>query len=375
MRRILSALLLCPLSLCLLAGCAPGRGISADSGTIESLRPVLALGIDAADGALLLSAAGSGADGSPFCLRAAGVGIVPALEALQLLFPQGQLSFSHVQYLVVGRRCAEGGIDAVLDYVERDIGTRMGTALFVLRDGMAADLVGSPDCDAAAVLETVRGETARRGNSHLFSVRDVAVALAERGAATVCALRRVRGADGAQTVAPDGYGILKSGRLIGFLDGAAAQAAGMLLGVSDAFSRTVSDGSGGTVTLALSNASAAFSVSRAAADAPPAVEIRLRAEAAVAAADSDGDAAALEAICRTLAGALREDALHALALSRAEHADYLALGRVLRMHGTDPAALPPDWPETLEVRVSAEVLPVHGFDLAHPVGTEGGARA
>ena len=380
MKRI--AALLTALALLPLGGCAARGGIAAGYRAIEDLQLVRTLGADADGDAVVLSAAaGRVRDDAPVILRAGAGGLAAGLDALQAQTPRGSLFFAHTQYLVLGRRYAAGGIGEILDFVERDIHMRMGAALFVLRDGPAQALVcGAGDgWDVNDVLASVRTETNLHGDSHVFDVRETAVALSEYGAALICALRT---ADTEGTVfalppgraaVPDGYGILRGGVLVGFLDGAQARAASLMRGLLGTVTMEAASG----VALELSAPPPELRVLPGA-DGALRLDVRVAPEAVLvspgAAQGTVMDEAALQALTTALNSAIEAELQALFDRVRTENADFLALGRAARRCGVDPAALPPDWLQTLDVRITVDTCLRHSYDLGERAGTDGGGR-
>ena len=364
----------------LLSGCGLGRGIYSSYSAIEELQMVRTLGADAQDAGLVLSAAaGRPGDGAaPTILRREALSIPQGMDALQQRTPRGQLYFAHTQYFVMGQAYAAGGTEELLDFVERDIHTRMGASLFVVRGGTAEALVtgSGEDWDVSDVLSAVKAETDHCGVSHVFDVRETAVALSEYGAALICALKGVDtegsvfALPAGRAAVPDGYGILRGGALVGFLDGAEAEAASLLLGRLGTVTREVPVG-GGTVTAELSCGAPEFSLSKAA-DGRPVLHIHAAPTAVIAAPTETEDALLPDDLAAVVNGMLREELACVLARSRAEKADFLALGRAVRTQGVDPAALPADWLDTLETEIRVETLVRHSYDLGPRAGTDGG---
>ena len=227
------------LSAVLLTGCAGPGSIYANYQTVEELLPVQVLGLDAAgeDAALSCLAAPAEEGGKPLGLTAEGAGMENALQALQGASPGQELYFAHVQYILAGEALAETGLLPLLDYLERVPTMRMHTPLVVVRrdTAEAALLPGEGDADAARGLDALARELERRGDSRMYTCREIARALAERGAALCCAVTAEAaadfrpGAEGVQLV-PEGYGVLKDGRLAGYLTGDAALGASLIRG-------------------------------------------------------------------------------------------------------------------------------------------------
>ena len=361
------------------SGCSPAAGIYANYRAIEELQTVQALALDwNVDGTVTLTAAvqRAGDDGgdAPTVLSADGSSIPEALAQLQRRTVQGELFFAHVRYLLLGQALAEHGIGHVLDYVERDVHTRMAAELFVLRDGRAEDLFDDVG-DGTAVTElltSVRRDAEQRGGSRVYSVRTTAVALNEYGAAPICALRTVSAPedDGGASVLPDGCGILRGGMLAGFLDGGEAEMLRMLTGEAGMVSRSFPDSDGGTVTLEL-RGSAELSC-----PAPSVTEVTLNVDAVIAAvSDPEApvtDGTYLSLLSDTVSAAMEAQAFRVLELSKSTDADFLALARPLR-RCTGTESLPPDWLRQTEFRLHTEVSVRHSYDLSEQPGTEGSA--
>ena len=378
MRRYLA--LLTALSLLPLGGCSLSRGIYSNYRAVEELQVVRTLGVDADDSGLILSAAAARpASGTPVILRRPAASVPQGMDALRQRTPKGQLYFAHTEYVVLGRRFAAGGVEEVLDFLERDVHTRMGAGLFVMRTGTAEALITGPgeDWDVSDVLATAAAGTDARGDSHVFDVRETAVALSEYGAALVCALNAadtqdsVFGLSPGQAAVPAGYGILKDGALIGFLDEREARAASLMLGKLGTVTQEIPFG-GGTVTLELS--CGAPEIVRADGGllvhaAPSAVIVGVNTPRPVT------DAGGLAALTAAVNAAVKEDLTRVLARSRADRCDFLALRRALRRQGVDPASLPADFPAGLVVRVEVDSAVRHGYDLHERSGTDGGAAA
>jgi len=203
------------------------------------------------------------------------------------------------------------------------------------------------------------------------------VALSERGAALLCALRSGQ-SDGSPAVLPAGYGVLRGDRLVGYLEGTEAEAVGLLTGDSGLLTRSVPDGQGGTVTLQVRGSAAI--APRWNPDGTPAPLTVTAALTAVPAELSDPEGTKPDDDCfRALSAALdaqiSADINAALACAQTLDADFLGLGALLRRSSPQRfAALPADWLQALEFDVHTEIRLVHSDDLGDPVGTEGGRK-
>ena len=376
LRKLCCGALAAALALCL-GGCGLERSIYANYRALEELRTVRAMGLDREpDGALTITVAADAAEGSdqPTVLSHSGSSILPTLELLQDDTGQGQLFFAHTQYLVLGQAEAEAGLGPVLDYFERDVHTRLGTALFVLREGSARTLFESLEDSehVSALLASIQRDTRLRGDSHVSNLRETAVALSEYGAAAVCALSLTDG-DGAAAV-PDGYAILRGGMLAGFLSGNEARALSLLNGTLGTVARTETPDDAGSVSFALSGGAADYSLQRTAAGTPR-LSVRVNVDAAAAAADGGGmpDEEALARFRAELTGQLREEIARVLDYARTLDADFLGLAGVLRRAGSGALTQTPGWLQTLEFDIAVNCTVTHSYELGRPLPMDGGS--
>ena len=362
------------LALGLLAGCSAGRGIYANYRPIEDLLLVETLGVDFVEaGALGLAAAVEKGTEGARAVEARATGLVQGLAALQDRAGGGRVFFSHCQSFVLGEDYARRRLEGLFDYVERDIHTRMGTHLYVVRGSAAAPLVAGA-ADVTALLAAVRSETGERGDSHVFDVRQTAVALSEQGAALICALRLVQGEEGGLSAVPAGYGILVGGRLVAYLDGGEARAASLLLGVLGSAALEAALPGGGTATLTVRCGRPDVDCRRGP-EGALALEIHAAPVIELAAAEGGADLtdpAAVAALTSAVNERLRADLEAVLMRAKAMDADFLGLGRALRRAGVDPAALPPDWLGALDITVTVEAALTRSDGMGAPLGMAGG---
>ena len=359
-----------------LAGCGRAGTIYSNYREVEQLQLVRAMGIDSESGdvRLTISSGELGEDGNSMLLSRSGASLELATNSLQDYAAGQELFYDHTQYFLFGQAAAEDGVEEFLDYIERSTTLPMGISLFVVRGGSAEDLMtasGDGQYDPGKALSSIKRVAARRGDNHVFSCADTARALSENGAGLICALRPsgVEGTvftsdTGAEAAAvPDGFGILRDGKLVGFAEPDEAMAAVMLIdgGMSDI---VIGDGDGGRVTLTLESSDVSvFPVW----DADGSLE-RVRAEIKVSSrlveTSQYHDTADREFLARLGGGLARE--LHRrfsamLELENEYRADFLGLGDMLR--DKDAArfdAMPRGWDGLLggvdfSVHVSAKV--------------------
>lgn len=369
----------------LLTGCGMTGGIYANYRPIGELSLIQTLGYDTTEDGVTLSASSGkqGDDGSTILLRRDGGTILQAMESLQDYVTEGELFFAHTRHVIVGREAAEQGIGQLLDFVERDEDLRLGTELYILENGAAGDLVmgpGDDSYDITEILVSAKEDVEQRSISHVGTFRETAVALSEYGAALVCLLRTVETEgsvklkeDGLSAV-PAGYAVLKDGKLVAEITGETAEAVSLLMNYSGTVTRRFSDGSGGKTALRFEGTDSSLKPSWNPDGSPGPVDVHLRGLAAVAETDGEapGDPGFLAA---QLQDSLGENLREALELSRSLDADIFMLGREMRISGGKRfAALPEDWLKNLEFNVTVEAVIDHSYDLADPVGMEGGGQ-
>ena len=369
----------------LLAGCSAG-GIFDSYSAIEDLQLVRTMAVDAAGpgrAAVTVSSGRGGEAGEPLVLGREGEGLLAAIESLRDFTPRGDLFFAHTQSIVLGEAYAAQGIGDLLDFAERDVQLRLGTDLFVLRGAEAGEFVAGTEFDAGDVLDSVRRVLRERADSSVGNLRQTAVELSEYGAALVCALAPAEAEgsifpdDGALTAVPAGYAVLRGGALAGYLSGGEAEAASLLTGRAVRFRRTVDAPGGGRVELLCEPEGLHLSVRWAEDGTPPLLTISVALSAVVAELDgAEGNITDPEALARFGAEAaerVQADIAALLARSQAMDADFLALGRTLRLDsGTRFAALGSGWLPALRWSVEVSCAVTHSYDMNNPVGTEGG---
>lgn len=374
MKRFIVALII----ICILpslAGCGRSGTIYSNYREVEQLQLIRAVGVDAESGdvRLTISSGEQGEGGNSMLLSRSGASLELAMNSLQDFAAGQELFYDHTQFFLFGQDAAENGVAEFLDYVERSTALPMGISLFVVRGGSAQELMtesGDGQYDPGKALSSIKRVAARRGDNHVFSCADTARALSENGAALICALRPtgVEGSvftsdTGAEAAAvPDGFGILKNGKLVGFVEPDEAMAAVMLIdgGMSDI---VLGDGDG-RVTLTLESSDVKLTPVWAADGSLERVRAEIEVSSRLVETGREQEASDREFLARLGEGLARE--LHArfaamLELTNGYAADFLGLGDMLR--DRDAArfdAMPRPWDELLgdvdfSVHVSAKV--------------------
>lgn len=371
----------------LLSGCSASGSIFANYREIEQLQLVQTLGLDGDDRELTLTVAtGKPLDGSkPTVISRTARGLVQAITGIQDYSASEQIFFPHVQYILLGEDYAKNGLRDILDYVERDVRLRTGTELFVLRAATARELMtgtGDEQYTVTAILDSVRRDVNYRGDSHVFTLRETARSLGENGAALICAVRAVN-IEGSVfltepglTAVPDGYGVLKDGKLAGYISARNAEGASLLLDTLGTAVISLNDSAGDTVTLETTGSSASLRPIWTAEGKLDHIEVKAGLRAAVSEPDSRQKMLESREYTRlleeALAGDMEKRVLSVLDTSSRLDADFLGLGSTLnRDNWRNYAALPEDWLRSAEFRVTVEAEIDRSYDLGDPAETEG----
>ena len=225
MRRI-TALLLAGLAALTLTGCRRGPGLLPYAREIEDMELMQTLGVDRAGEGQVEVTASSGS-GDPAEGAATVVSGQAGTISAAVLGMQGEgssyLYFGHVGQLLLGEEPA-------LDYILRDVETRLDTALYLVRGGTAGKAItaAGEDGSAADRLEALAEDAGLLAGSMPRTVKDALSDLYAQGATFLPAVE----ADEALTAA--GYGILKGDSLAGWAEGDAALGVNLVLGQVDA---------------------------------------------------------------------------------------------------------------------------------------------
>lgn len=346
-----------------LAGCGHSGTIYSNYREVEQLQLIRAVGVDYEDGdvRLTISSGELGEEGNSMLLSRSGGSLATAADSLQDFAAGQELFYDHTQYFLFGQDAAEKGIGEFLDYIERSTTLPMGISLFVVRDETAEELMtasGDGQYDPGKALSSIKRVAARRGDNHVFSCADTARALSESGAGLICALRpaSVEGTvftsdTGAEAVAmPWGFGILKDGALVGFIEPDEAMCAVMLIGggMSDI---VLSDGDGGRVTLTLESSDVSFTPVWGVDGSLEQVraEVKVRSKLVELSQYHDtADRELLSLFGTQLARELHRRFTGLLSLENQYQADFLGLGNLLRDRDAQRFdAMPRSWEELL----------------------------
>lgn len=219
-------LALAALQLLLLAG---RGGVRGNYRELEQLLVIQTMGVDARANGMTVSLAAKGDSKQGVKrLKAAASSMTGAMERIRLESFEEELFCAHIGQLLVGEKAAEAGLKDLLADLARSPDLRLDLPLYVVREDTAESAVTGVGDDSRGicdVMDTVRQSTLRRADCGETTAARIAQDLDRYGAALICALRLVPAAeqegepdaDAPLTAAPEGYGVLRDGKLCAYL--------------------------------------------------------------------------------------------------------------------------------------------------------------
>ncbi len=369
MRKVIVPILAASL---LLTGCS-GGSMYANYREVEHLQIVQTLGMDSSHMGVRLSVSCSkpSPQSSGGIISREGEGLIAALRSLQNYAAEQELYYAHATSLLLGESYARKKGAEALDFVARDSQLRLGLKLYAVR-GEAYELITGPGDESYEIsrtLSSIQRDSEASGLSHVFSARETIRALSDHGAALICALSPAKTedsvfmAEGGITAVPLGYGVLKDGLLVGWIEPDISAAASLIMGHPGSAGPRLPDGQGGYVSLELLHGRVRVK---------PLGGNRLRLEAEIEAAIAEPDTAQSHITDRQLLSRLEEALARdmaakmeaVLALSKELEADFLGLGAYL-------SEKPDGWPASAEFEVQCQAKINYSREMADKMDSGG----
>ena len=251
-KKLLLLLFLLPL----LGSCS---SLYADRKEVEQLRVVESLGLDLAPGGIrlsLASAAGPGAGKGALCFSTVGASVSDALDRLRQRSLEDVLFCGHLQHILLGESLARDGLEPVLAFVCRSSDARLDMPVYLLLDATAQEAMIAVGAGEKGISEVLRAFDSAQAGLQLSTAGKILRDLQRQRCALIRALRLTEAAeeeDGAQTLAPEGFGILVGGTLQALVDAKNAPAVLLLSDSLTPCPLILPDAQGKTVTLELQN--------------------------------------------------------------------------------------------------------------------------
>lgn len=367
----------------LLSGCGKsGSSMYSNYRETEYLQPVQTLGADTSEAGIRLSVSclKPGQEAPSGIISREADTILRALDSLQSYSADRELYYAHAQYLLLGEDYAKSDGEQMLDFVARDSQLRLGLYLFVVR-GSAEELVSGPgeeSYELSKTLSGIRRDTETTGLSHVYTCRSTIRSLSRHGAALVCALSPVDTegsvfiSKGGISAVANGYGILKDGRLVGYIERSEAPAAGLLSGNFGSAGLSLPDGDGGEIGLEFSGGKAKLKALRSESGELEGISVEAKLQAEIA--EPHGgighitDSGLMSKLEKALGDAMKEKMQSVLKLSQELNADFLGLGAYLKKSEKAEE----NWLQSLTFSVNCEAEINYSRELADKMGTSGG---
>lgn len=227
--------LLCIISaaaLFLLSGCS-GGSIYTNYREVEQLMVIQTMGFDRSPDGITLSVStgnsggGTSTDTTTARMSAAAKTISLAQDTLRNYSASEELFFAHTSYIAIGEDAAKAGLSPYLDYISRSVSLREGTPIFIIVGSDAKKLVlgaGGKEYDATNVLKSLERNIKLRGDLQIFSAADISASINRRDSCLVTAIKCAKAkdvikgaADDELTAIPEGYAVIKGGKMVGLL--------------------------------------------------------------------------------------------------------------------------------------------------------------
>ncbi len=234
MKRTLLPMCLC-FCLFLLSGC----GVQSNFREVESLLVVRTMGIDDNNGSfdVTLASAPEGEKQMSSLLKGSGVSVPGAIEDIYARSYEKELFCYHVDQVIIGEKLADTGIDDCLNYICRSPDMRLDSPMFLVKGGSARSLIdsiGDSGSSPPEIIDNLESRLDDHGGSP-FTAADIICALRRNGSALICVVDSPPSSESiteeekaGNAAMSSGYGIIRGGRLCGYLSETDALAVDLL---------------------------------------------------------------------------------------------------------------------------------------------------
>lgn len=219
----MKVILTCALMLGMLSGCT-GRGWLPYARELGDTALLRTMGLDQVDEGVELTVATGRRPGGQeaLVLSAAGASVPAAALAAQSL-GDSYLYYGHVDQMLVGEELAVRGLDAVIDYLAREPKLGLGVQLWAVQ-GSAGQAIRAAGGQSVPERFSQLNTVSQLGAAGLGqSAAQLMTVLAREGSTYLPALALVSaregdGGEGDERVVPNGYAILRQGKLVCWAD-------------------------------------------------------------------------------------------------------------------------------------------------------------
>ncbi|MBP0989948.1 MAG: Ger(x)C family spore germination protein [Oscillospiraceae bacterium] len=258
MRRKFIAFTLSAFILLSFSGCNSGN-IYLDHIEIDRLELIQTIGFDFDEG-LITATASSGINqntDTPAIISDSAKTSALAVKAIQNYAEKKHLFFSHTENILIGFDAAKSSLSEIIDYIKRDIDTRLDISLFILKSERADEIIfGSSGKNSSVtdILNSIKKDAPTMSDGYVFSFGEIASSLAYNGCAVISAIKSdekktFNSENSDFSLTPVGYAVIKNDRLAGFLDKDSSKGVNLLMHKAETDYVALSDGHGGLATL------------------------------------------------------------------------------------------------------------------------------
>jgi len=384
MKRII--LIVTAAGMLFVSGCS-GTTILSNYREVEDLELVRTVGVDLYEtgGVTLTVGTASSASDPPRFYQSSGASIAAVVNEMQRLPLGKEALFSHTAHFVFSEKAASKGLDGYLDYIERSPDMRLDTYLFIARGGTVSDLMTGVTGKKSGVSEELSflaDNMANLGSGYAFTCREVAAGLCEGGVALIQAVNTKEHkvlfeGQAERALMPDGFAVIKDGRLVTFLNGQQSFGAALLL--NKVKSRTMTATADGCeLTLTVNKAKADYTPEFSSSGEIEKVKAVITLDANIISVDGGALISRRDirdAAMRSLSEQVKEAASAALEASATLNADFLQLQKSLSLKSPKKlAALEDRWdtlyPE-IDFELEAEINLSRTYDIEDPLNVSG----
>ena len=373
------ALLLAALQIPLLAG---RGGVRSNYRELEQLLVIQTMGLDSRVNGVTLSLAAKGDSRQGVKrLKADASSMSAAMERIRGASFEEELFSSHIAHLLIGEKAAETGLSDLLADLSRSAELRLDMPLYVVREDTAERAVmevGDERRGICDVMDTVEQLARRHADCGVTSAAQLLDEQARFGAALICALRLSPAAEQegatdkapALTAEPEGYGVLRDGKLVSYLTREQAVAVSFLKNETAEAEIPLRDSYGKTAVLELRGGRCRIRPVWSEDGQLTALRITAETDASILEQGAVGDEAYSDRLAARLEEYLAREIESVLRVSRELKADFLGLAA--HVERADPAAfrrLDQDFAEllpALELEITVGVRLRHSFDRKEP---------
>ena len=374
----LTALILGLLSLC---GCSQNR-IFANYRELDQTELIQTMGMDKiGDEAFVTVATGVEEKGSFTIFTGKAATIANALSQIHTFPTKRYLFFGHTTNLLIGSDMLSR-LGECFDFIERSADMRLDTPLFIVRNGSARDLMREAKVGEARVselLQPLTDESNLGSDNHVFTTKEIVSVLSSSGYALAYAVEITRDPDKTSgdeaNVIPAGYGIIKNGGIIGYVDYSDCLGVNLIINQAVNGILEVDDGLGGYVSLSLAN-SKSYVEGEYSGNRLQKIILRIKTSANIEQMDHSLDISKIEILEKLeaeLANILTDYCQRAINISKETETDFLGFGK--RLHIDSPLKFEKNMADfqnvfkDIPIEIRADALIERTYDILQTGGT------